>query len=106
MKAQQKNWRAVCVPAGEPGLGAPGRGPRDPFRAEGAPLMALSPRELEILRLSALGQTTKEIAASMGIRERTVKWHVTNILQKLGAASRTAAVAAAIERGELALGRR
>lgn len=64
-------------------------------------MTALSPRQVEILRLIAKGSGTKEIAAALGITERTVKWHVSRIFQKLGATTRAQAVAAAFERGDL-----
>jgi DNA-binding NarL/FixJ family response regulator len=56
----------------------------------------LTGREREVLRL--LGASNKEIAASLGISERTVKFHVTSIFNKLGADSRAQAVAIAAER--------
>lgn len=63
-------------------------------RGENAGLAdALTPRELEVLRLLARGQTNLEIARSLVVREGTVKYHVKNILRKLGATSRAGAVA-------------
>jgi len=59
----------------------------------------LSPREIEVLRHVALGQTSKEIAASLGIGERTVNWHLERVFVKLGAGSRAEAVALALELG-------
>jgi DNA-binding CsgD family transcriptional regulator len=53
---------------------------------------ALTPRELEVLRLLARGQTNLEIAHALVVREGTVKYHVKNILRKLGATSRSDAV--------------
>jgi two-component system NarL family response regulator len=60
---------------------------------------AISPREQEVLRLMASGTSNKEIGAILGIGEGTVKTHVANLLRKLGARSRTEAVANARERG-------
>jgi DNA-binding CsgD family transcriptional regulator len=57
----------------------------------------LSPRETEVLRLVAAGHTNKVIAARLGVSERTVDRHVTNILTKLDVSSRTAATASAYE---------
>ncbi|MGH2857715.1 MAG: helix-turn-helix transcriptional regulator [Solirubrobacteraceae bacterium] len=54
---------------------------------------ALTPRELDVLRLLARGATNRAIAASLVVREGTVKYHVKNILRKLGATSRADAVA-------------
>jgi DNA-binding NarL/FixJ family response regulator len=59
----------------------------------------LTPRELEVLDLLALGQQNREIAASLHISERTVKFHVSAILGKLGASNRTEAVSIAAQRG-------
>jgi LuxR family transcriptional regulator, regulator of acetate metabolism len=54
---------------------------------------ALTPRELEVLRLLARGNTNGAIARALVVREGTVKYHVKNILRKLGATSRADAVA-------------
>jgi DNA-binding NarL/FixJ family response regulator len=62
---------------------------------------ALSPRELEILRLLAKGQTNREIAAGLVLAEGTVKNHVTNILNKLGVTDRMKASLKARELGLL-----
>ncbi len=62
---------------------------------------ALSDREREVLRLVAGGQATRQIARTLGITERTVKFHVTSILNKLGAENRAQAVALATRRGLL-----
>ena len=53
---------------------------------------ALTARELDVLRLLARGQTNLEIARALVVREGTVKYHVKNILRKLGATSRADAV--------------
>ncbi len=62
---------------------------------------ALSAREREVLRRVAGGQSNKQIAPALGITERTVKFHVTSILNKLGADNRAQAVALAARRGLL-----
>jgi DNA-binding NarL/FixJ family response regulator len=59
----------------------------------------LTPRELEVLRLLALGLQNKEIAARLSVTERTVKFHVSSILAKLGAGNRTEAVRTAMQHG-------
>ena len=59
----------------------------------------LTARELEVLRLVAEGLQNKETAARLFITERTVKFHVSSILGKLGAGNRTEAVANAAQRG-------
>jgi len=62
---------------------------------------ALSHREREVPRLVAGGRSNKQIARELGITERTVKFHVTSILNKLGADNRAQAVALAGRRGLL-----
>jgi DNA-binding NarL/FixJ family response regulator len=59
----------------------------------------LTPRELQVLGLVAQGLQNKEIAAQLVITERTVKFHVSSILAKLGADNRTEAVTIAAGRG-------
>ena len=67
------------------------------------PRIGLTPREIEVLRLMAEGKSNLEIAAALGRAEGTMKIHVQNILQKLGAADRTQAVTIALRRGILHL---
>ena len=61
----------------------------------------LSPRERGVLRLVAAGLSNRQIGQTLSISERTVKFHVTAILNKLGADNRAQAVALAAERGLL-----
>lgn len=61
--------------------------------------MALSQREREVLAAVADGRRNKEIAARLGISERTVKAHLVSVFNKLGVDSRAGAVAAAMRRG-------
>jgi DNA-binding NarL/FixJ family response regulator len=65
---------------------------------------ALTPRELEVLPLLAQGLLNKEIADRLDITERTVKFHVSSILGKLGAGNRTEAVSIAAQRGLVRVG--
>ncbi|HSL33742.1 MAG TPA: response regulator transcription factor [Candidatus Limnocylindrales bacterium] len=58
----------------------------------------LTERELEVLALVGRGRSNKEIATDLGITERTARTHVSNILGKLGLASRTQAALYAVER--------
>lgn len=58
-----------------------------------------TPRELEVLNLVALGLSNPEIAGKLGIRYRTVQFHLSQIFGKLGVNSRTAAVHEARQRG-------
>jgi len=63
----------------------------------------LTSRELEVLRLVATGQSNREIAAALVISPKTASVHVSNILAKLGAATRTEAAVKAHELGLLGL---
>jgi ATP/maltotriose-dependent transcriptional regulator MalT len=74
---------AARAPAGEP------------------PMLPLSERELEVLRLVAQGLSNKEIAVKLYLSEHTVKRHVANILTRLELSSRAAAVAYAAKLGRL-----
>jgi DNA-binding CsgD family transcriptional regulator len=61
----------------------------------------LSPRELEVLRLVAAGNTNREAAAHLFISEATVKTHLLNIYAKLEVPDRASAVAEGFRRGLL-----
>lgn len=74
------------------------RGPRASTLANAA---GLTRREQEVLRVLARGATNPEIAAALHLSDRTVAHHVSAILAKLGAPTRTAAVSAAREAGLL-----
>ncbi len=63
----------------------------------------LTPREMDVLRLLAQGQSNKEIARALHLVEETVKDHMRHILAKLGVQSRTQAVLAAIRLGIVSL---
>jgi DNA-binding NarL/FixJ family response regulator len=54
---------------------------------------ALTPREIDVLRLVATGRTNRAVAARLGISEKTVARHLSNIFTKLGLSSRAAATA-------------
>jgi NarL family two-component system response regulator YdfI len=76
----------------------------DVLGAEGRPTPAaleepLSPREREVLALLAEGLSNKVLAFRLGISEHTVKFHITSIMGKLRAGSRTDAVMQGIRRG-------
>ena len=60
---------------------------------------SLSPRESELMALLASGLRNKEIAGRLSLTEGTVKWHVANIMKKLGVGTRTEAVHEARSRG-------
>jgi DNA-binding CsgD family transcriptional regulator len=76
----------LAADAGELGAGTLA-GQADPDLVD-----ALTPREREVLRLLARGKTNLAIAQLLVVREGTVKYHVKNILRKLGATSRADAV--------------
>jgi NarL family two-component system response regulator LiaR len=59
----------------------------------------LTERELEVLRLMAKGWSNQRIAEELSITERTVRFHVGNILAKLGVESRIEAVVEGVRRG-------
>lgn len=59
----------------------------------------LSAREIDVLKLLAKGKGTHAISLVLSITEGTVKFHITNILQKLGVSDRTQAVVTAFQRG-------
>jgi len=76
-------------PASEPLMPWPGRGR--------AGSVALTPREIEVLRHLADSKSTRAMAAAMGISTSTVRKHVQNLMRKLGAGNRLEAVLAAVE---------
>jgi two-component system, NarL family, response regulator YdfI len=63
----------------------------------------LTPREIEVLRMMAEGLGNKEIAVRLGISDHTVKFHISSILAKVGASSRTEAVTLGIRMGLILL---
>lgn len=64
---------------------------------------ALTPREIDVLRLIAAGNSNKRVADKLSIGEASVKSHMENILSKLGANDRTHAVTIALKRGIIEL---
>ena len=66
-------------------------------RSAAPPVDPLTERELEVLALVGRGLSNKEIATDLGITERTARTHVSNILGKLGLASRTQAALYAVD---------
>jgi NarL family two-component system response regulator YdfI len=63
----------------------------------------LTPREIEVLRMLAEGVGNREMAARLGISDHTVKFHISSILDKLGAGTRTEAVTMGIRMGIILL---
>lgn len=73
-----------------------------PATSTPAELAALTPRELEVLRLVARGLSNHDLADELHLTEATVKTHIARILAKLGLSSRTQAVVVAYESGLIA----
>ena len=67
--------------------------------ADETALQTLTDREIEVLQFVARGRTNQDIAAQLGIDERTVRVHVTHILQKLDLHNRTQAALFALRNG-------
>ena len=63
----------------------------------------LTAREVEVLRLMARGFRNKQLAAMLNISEHTAKFHVSSVLAKLGARTRTEAVTIGMTRGLVAI---
>jgi DNA-binding NarL/FixJ family response regulator len=82
----------VCIHVGSP---------PSPVECPAGRTHALSPRELEVLRLLALGLSNAEIARELYVSDATVKTHVSRILQKLNLRDRVQAVVLAYESGLL-----
>lgn len=69
------------------------------LRAPTPSAVSLTPRERDVITLVAEGRTNREIGRSLGVAERTARTHVSNILTKLGLASRTQAAMWAVREG-------
>ncbi|MCU0507055.1 MAG: response regulator transcription factor [Anaerolineae bacterium] len=67
--------------------------------ATGDPAEALTPREVEVLRLIAQGRSNREISGELSVTDHTVKTHISHIYDKLGVRSRTQAALYAIDSG-------
>jgi DNA-binding NarL/FixJ family response regulator len=67
--------------------------------AERMPSVELTPRESEVLACITQGQSNREIAVQLCIAEKTVRIHVSSVLEKMGARDRTQATIYALQRG-------
>ena len=67
--------------------------------AERMPSVGLTPREAEVLTCITQGRSNREIAEDLGIAEKTVRIHVSAVLDKMGARDRTQATIYALQRG-------
>jgi DNA-binding NarL/FixJ family response regulator len=114
--SQTEGWEIVgsCNPANAAALMAStgaaavlmeGRTFSSWFPAEPVKLapVALTPREIEVLRLLADGASNKIIAHKLNISDHTAKFHVTSILTKLNAGTRTEAVTLGMRMGLVAM---
>jgi NarL family two-component system response regulator LiaR len=72
-------------------------------RAEPMPLVELSDREMEILKMAARGMSNQEIATQLYLSRRTIQAHLANIFDKMDVGSRTEAVLQALRKGWLNL---
>jgi two-component system, NarL family, response regulator YdfI len=70
-----------------------------PLEVEAELSEEITSRETDVLRMLAQGLVNKDIAARLSISEHTVKFHISSILDKLGASTRTEAVTLGIRRG-------
>lgn len=61
----------------------------------------LTERERDVFTLLAAGQSTREVAEALQIREKTVRNHISNAIQKLGVSGRKAAIEELIRLGEI-----
>jgi len=76
---------------------------RAPIPPSGSANEHLTPRELEVLGMLAEGLGNREIAGRLGVSDHTVKFHISSILDKLGAATRTEAVTLGLRLGLILL---
>ena len=101
--AGRRLTRAEAVAEAEAALATPHRpaGPRPtaPEPGDAGAASGLTEREVDVLRLLVAGRSNPEIAAALFISAGTVRTHVSNILAKLDARSRTEAVTVAHRRG-------
>jgi DNA-binding CsgD family transcriptional regulator len=75
------------------GLSSRRAAPPPPGNPAAVASLGLTPREVEVLQLLAAGQANKEIARALGVSPNTVKTHLARLFEKLGAGSRTEAIA-------------
>lgn len=87
----------IVLDAGSIASTFPGRPPA--AGRSGSLIEPLTPREKEVLMILAEGGSNKEVASRLSISEHTAKFHVSSIISKLGATSRTEAVTMAIRQG-------
>lgn len=101
-------WDVAASGAAAPGPGAPGEPRGRTTAAAAAAALAdttepLTTRELEVYELLAKGLSNRDVAAVLGISSHTAKFHVAQILAKVGAATRAEAVAIGLRLGLIGL---
>jgi DNA-binding NarL/FixJ family response regulator len=101
-RASDLDHDGILIAEGADSAGRGGRPWPDPDEEAGFD-EALTPREVQVLELLAEGLPNKAIAERLGISDQTVKFHVSSISGKLGAANRTDAVRRAVRRGLITL---
>jgi DNA-binding NarL/FixJ family response regulator len=99
VRRSEVDFDAIIMAEPEPGR----RTSLDLASDAGPPVEPLTGREIQVLELMAEGLPNKAIAVELGISDQTVKFHVSSIAGKLGAANRTDAVRRAVRRGLIAL---
>lgn len=72
-------------------------------RSENVSKGILTKREKEVFCLLVLNKSTREIAAALGISEKTVRNHISNVMQKLGVKGRAGAVVELLKLKEISL---
>ena len=90
---------AVLMESGTFSAWAPSADASETQAQQKPPVVALTPREIEVLRLLAEGASNKMIAHQLGISDHTAKFHVGSILSKMNAGTRTEAVTLGMRRG-------
>ena len=95
-RASDFDYDAIIIATGEADAARP-------IPDDDLPQEALTPREVQVLELLAEGLPNKAIAARLDISDQTVKFHVSAICGKLGAANRTDAVRRGVRRGLITL---
>ena len=73
------------------------------YRKRGCMAKVLTKREKAVFELLILNKSTKDIAKELNISEKTIRNHISNVMQKLGVKGRTQAVIELIKLGELSL---
>jgi DNA-binding NarL/FixJ family response regulator len=96
---QQRLLSAATRPPGPTEQSAPGRGPAQPPDQAPPGAEDLTPREVDVLRLIAAGQSNREIARTLFVSEATVKTHVNRIFAKTGSRDRAQAIRYAYTHG-------